>query len=118
MAYSPDVQTTTVITTILTNILVGGVLYYLFERYRGIREIYLARMRNPQNSTPGQLDQDFGSWITFIGKVSDKETLEHIGKLTSLSPLPLLLSCSKNSSKDSRIGCFYFLKIPSLLYSN
>jgi hypothetical protein len=109
MTYSPDVQTTTVITTILTNVFGGAVLYYIFERYRGIREIYLARMRNPQNSTPGELDQGFGSWISSIGKISDQDTLGYIGKIVLSLPWT-------DNHPFFRIGCLYFLAIPSFLY--
>jgi hypothetical protein len=79
MGYSPDVQTTTVISTVITNVVAGGVLYLLFERYRSNREIFMPRMRTDKDLTPTPPPEEFGSWIFSIEKISERDTLTYIG---------------------------------------
>lgn len=90
MSYSPDVQTSAVITTVITTAIIGIILYYFFEKYRHIREIFMPRLRTNKDLTPSEPNQGFGGWIISISKINDMDTLNYIGE--SLFPLLFFFS--------------------------
>lgn len=80
MVYNPDIETYTVITTLLTNVIGGIILYYLFEKLRNIREIFYPKKRTDRDCTPELPSEGFGNWISFIENINDSDTLSYIGK--------------------------------------
>jgi hypothetical protein len=79
MGYSPDVQTSTVISTVITNVFGGAALYLLFEKFRSNREIFMPRMRTDKDLTPSPPPEEFGAWIFSTEKIDEKDTLGYIG---------------------------------------
>lgn len=92
MTYNPDVETYTVITTLLTNIIGGAILYYIFEKLRNITEIFYPRKRTERERTPNLPPDGFGKWISYIESISDSDTLGYIGTFLFIYSFHLFIS--------------------------
>ena len=74
-----DEASSTVVTTIIVNALVGSLLILLFELNKGKKEIYAPRLRMQKNRCPPPPPTGFLAWVSFIQNINDEETLEYIG---------------------------------------
>jgi hypothetical protein len=74
-----DEASSTVVSTIIVNVIVGAILLILFEFNRGKKEIYAPKLRMRKHRCPPPLPTGFFAWVSFVMNMKDDETLGYIG---------------------------------------